>query len=208
MIINVAHTKGGVGKTTIATNIAVNLNCPILDLDFQGSSARFNELRDESLPELKIYTATESIQGEAFDFLNKAKGNKQIHVVIDSGGMDNNLIREGIIYSDIIITPVSISQVEFFGLQDFEKLLEDQKEKVYVILNNINLQAKNNILVAQNFIEENIQFHLMKTMLASRVAYKEAYGEGKSVTEYDPTSKAAQEIKKLITEIKIIIGAL
>ena len=105
MIINVAHTKGGVGKTTIATNIAVNLNCPILDLDFQGSSARFNELRDESLPELKIYTATESIQGEAFDFLNKAKGNKQIHVVIDSGGMDNNLIREGIIYSDIIITP-------------------------------------------------------------------------------------------------------
>ena len=48
MIINIAHTKGGVGKSTLATNLAVELNCPILDLDKQGSSKYFNELRVEN----------------------------------------------------------------------------------------------------------------------------------------------------------------
>ena len=38
MIINIAHTKGGVGKSTLATNLAVEMNCPILDLDMQKSS--------------------------------------------------------------------------------------------------------------------------------------------------------------------------
>ena len=41
MIINVAHTKGGVGKTMIATNLSIAFIAPILDLDIQQSSNRF-----------------------------------------------------------------------------------------------------------------------------------------------------------------------
>ena len=35
MIINVSHTKGGVGKTMIATNLSISLVAPIVDLDIQ-----------------------------------------------------------------------------------------------------------------------------------------------------------------------------
>ena len=41
MIINVAHTKGGVGKTTIAVNLAIEMNSDLFDLDNQNSSYNF-----------------------------------------------------------------------------------------------------------------------------------------------------------------------
>ena len=47
MIINISHTKGGVGKTMIATNLSISLVAPIVDLDIQQSSSRFFQLREQ-----------------------------------------------------------------------------------------------------------------------------------------------------------------
>ena len=47
MIINVAHTKGGVGKTTIAVNLAIEMNADLFDLDNQNSSYNFSLLNED-----------------------------------------------------------------------------------------------------------------------------------------------------------------
>lgn len=47
MIINVAHTKGGVGKTTIAVNLAIEMHADLFDLDNQNSSYNFSLLNDD-----------------------------------------------------------------------------------------------------------------------------------------------------------------
>ena len=208
MIINIAHTKGGVGKTTIAVNLAVELNASMLDLDLQGSSLRFSELRsDAGLQPLNVITLTGGsiATSSAAKKIEECKGSLTKHLVIDSGGMDNNIIREGILLSDIIITPVGISQVEFFGLQDFDELLKaTDRSKTYALLNNVNLQAKKNINTARELIDGEFDFNLLHTMIGNRIAYKEAYGEGKSVCELDPKSKAAAEINSLVQELKSI----
>lgn len=208
MIINIAHTKGGVGKTTIAVNLAVELNASMLDLDLQGSSLRFSELRsDAGLQPLNVITLTGGsiATSSAAKKIEECQGSPTNHLVIDSGGMDNNIIREGILLSDIIITPVGISQVEFFGLQDFDELLKaTDRSKTYALLNNVNLQAKKNINTARELIDGEFDFNLLHTMIGNRIAYKEAYGEGKSVCELDPKSKAAAEINSLVQELKSI----
>lgn len=48
MIITVAHQKGGTGKSTIATNLAVELRTSLLDLDKQHSSIIFNYKRQNA----------------------------------------------------------------------------------------------------------------------------------------------------------------
>ena len=82
--------------------------------------------------------------------------------------MDNDVIRKGLEVADLIITPVSLSQVEIFGLQDFNDLLNSsdiiQRTKTFVLLNNVNLRAKKEIIMARNLIEEEFEFKLLDTM--------------------------------------------
>ena len=192
MIINISHTKGGVGKTMIATNLSISLVAPIVDLDIQQSSSRFFQLREqEGLNRLPVYTElTEELIAEY-------KGNKKKHLIIDSGGMDNNSIRQGLIVSDMIISPVAISQVEIFGLQDFNELLNSAGEVI-----DRNKQAKKEIQHIKELISSEFDFVLLNTILGTRKAYKDAYSFGKSVVELAPQSPASEEIVNLTNEIR------
>ena len=192
MIINVAHTKGGVGKTAIATNLSIAFAAPILDLDIQQSSNRFFQIREEEgLNTLPVYNHLTN------ELIDRYKSNPKHHLIIDSGGMDNDIIRNGLEVADLIITPVSLSQVEIFGLEDFNDLLNSsdiiQRTKTFVLLNNVNLRAKKEI---------EFDFKLLATMLGSRKAYKEAYSLGRNTVELSPSSPAGQEIISLTNELK------
>ena len=50
-VIAITHQKGGVGKTTIATNLAVELSkkykVKVIDLDLQKSMTYFNNIRQK-----------------------------------------------------------------------------------------------------------------------------------------------------------------
>lgn len=201
MIINVAHTKGGVGKTAIATNLSIAFAAPILDLDIQQSSNRFFQIREEEgLNTLPVYNHLTN------ELINRYKSNPKHHLIIDSGGMDNDIIRNGLEVADLIITPVSLSQVEIFGLEDFNDLLNSsdiiQRTKTFVLLNNVNLRAKKEIVMARDLIEGEFNFKLLATMLGSRKAYKEAYSLGRNTVELSPSSPAGQEIISLTNELK------
>lgn len=201
MIINIAHTKGGVGKTAIATNLSIAFAAPILDLDIQQSSNRFFQIREEEgLNTLPVYNHLTN------ELINRYKSNPKHHLIIDSGGMDNDIIRNGLEVADLIITPVSLSQVEIFGLEDFNNLLNSsdiiQRTKTFVLLNNVNLRAKKEIVMARDLIEGEFDFKLLATMLGSRKAYKEAYSLGRNTVELSPSSPAGQEIISLTNELK------
>lgn len=201
MIINIAHTKGGVGKTAIATNLSIAFAAPILDLDIQQSSNRFFQIREEEgLNTLPVYNHLTN------ELIDRYKSNPKHHLIIDSGGMDNDIIRNGLEVADLIITPVSLSQVEIFGLEDFNDLLNSsdiiQRTKTFVLLNNVNLRAKKEIVMARDLIEGEFDFKLLATMLGSRKAYKEAYSLGRNTVELSPSSSAGQEIISLTNELK------
>lgn len=201
MIINIAHTKGGVGKTAIATNLSIAFAAPILDLDIQQSSNRFFQIREkEGLNTLPVYNHLTN------ELIDRYKSNPKHHLIIDSGGMDNDIIRNGLEVADLIITPVSLSQVEIFGLEDFNDLLNSsdiiQRTKTFVLLNNVNLRAKKEIVMARDLIEGEFDFKLLATMLGSRKAYKEAYSLGRNTVELSPSSPAGQEIISLTNELK------
>lgn len=208
MIINIAHTKGGVGKSTLATNLAVELKLPILDLDMQRSSIFFNQIRkDAGFPEMQVFYAQSD---KEMQFLEEYKSNRKKHIIVDSGGMDNNLHRLAILYADIILTPIGLSQIELLGLQNFYSILEEANDnsilaKEYVILNQVNSRSKKEIDGIKELIKKEFGLKVLNSMISSRKIFKDAFSEGKSVVEKQSKSASAEEINSLCEEIKKLL---
>ena len=209
-IITIAHQKGGVGKSTIALNLAVELNkkynLKVIDLDYQKSITIFNETRKEKkLKPLNIIHI--ETQKELIDLLKK---NNDL-ILIDSGGFDSDLNRIAIIGADLIITPVSSNLIEIYGLEAFKKILQELKEvepeiKSYVLLNNIDPKATKSVEELKKYIKNNNEyFDLLDTILRRRADFARSFEAGKSVTEIDKKSKASKELKQLLKDIEKIL---
>ncbi len=215
MIVLFGHQKGGVGKSTIAINVAYQLQkkhkkLVLLDLDSQNSALLFNQLRvGENLPTIKCVKESDI---EFDDFINEYANNEDNLLIIDSGGYDSNINRAALIKADIIITPVGISQIEIFGLQKFRKILKEASEalgktvKTNVLLNNVDSRSKNKLNNLREYIHNNDKyFNPLNTIIYTRADYKNSYGDGLTVRELNKKGLAYQEIKQLAKEILELI---
>ena len=113
-------------------------------------------------------------------------------------------------YSDMILTPVSDKPYDLMGLRKYEEILKELSsynamKKTYIVFNNINPSMKNfgNLI---EFILSSRHYILMVSVLRQRsdISYSVSYG--KSVNEYSPKSKSAQEVNELVSEIKEILA--
>ena len=120
MIISVAHDKGGVGKTTTATNLIIELSKLVevsaLDIDPKKHFTRFlSRRKDDNIKLLDFETVQE---------LRTILENNEGVLVIDVGGMDSDITRNAIAFSDKIITPLADSMIELDGLNEFKKVIQ------------------------------------------------------------------------------------
>ncbi|WP_295054606.1 ParA family protein [Sulfuricurvum sp.] len=212
MILTLSHQKGGVGKSTVAWNLAVYfsgiIQTRIVDLDTQRSLTVTNALRHEQglspIPMIHFNTAEELAEYAAAD-------SDDVLTIIDSGGFDSAFNRVAIIASDLLITPVSDKPFDLMGLQKYEEILKSlsviqgETIKTHILFNNINPGMKRfGELV--DFICMSEHFELMVSILRQRVDIAHSVGEGKSIKEYRIFSKADQEMDELISEVKSILN--
>lgn len=122
-IVLIANPKGGVGKSTVATNLAgyfarAGHATMLGDLDRQQSALQWLKLRTRSLPR---------IQSWEYDADNVARPPRGItHVVLDSpAGIHGHMLKDALKLADRVIVPLQASLFDIYATQAFlEKLAE------------------------------------------------------------------------------------
>lgn len=208
MIIAISHQKGGVGKSTLAYNISVELSkkftVNVVDLDVQQTITACNIIRSK-FGQKKLNILSFEEKKEFVEFLNE--DDESNITVIDTGGFDSGLNRVAMYAADLIITPVSTEFLEVIGLEKYKKIIKEVSKKVgkniktHVVLNKIH-HSQQNFGDIQEFINKSPnQFTLMESVIRRRSDFSISLSHGFSVCEFDKTSDSSKEMKKLISEI-------
>lgn len=205
MIIVVGGVKGGSGKTTIATNLAVirsraGKKVLLVDADEQKSTSVFANQRDV----LQIETKWSTIQlaGKTINAqINRLKGNYD-DIIIDAGGRDTTSQRSALLVADIYLVPFRPRSYDVWTVGDVKTIISEMK------VGNPNLQAFAFINQADpkgtdnedsfEILEECEELKCIKITIGSRKTFGNSASDGLGVIEVkNPDKKAVQEIKGL-----------
>lgn len=124
LIVAVANTKGGSGKTTVSTHLAAafahqGLSTALADLDKQRCAARWVEARPLELPQIRVVDLPRD-PTELHEELDR--------LVIDvPAGLNRERIEELVRVADLIVVPVMPSAFDEVGTVRFLERLSELK---------------------------------------------------------------------------------
>jgi chromosome partitioning protein len=206
MIYVVANTKGGTGKTTLAVHLAVWLartgKCLLIDTDKQASAASWASWRRDLVLEYNPNTVI--LLNDAVYKEGRAIIPDYDDAVIDAGGRDNAGMRYALTLADILIVPISHSDLDTSAWTDMAEIIRlavpnNPKLKTCVALNRIDPRRRPPKDIYEFMEEQGI--HILKTVISERVAFVHATNRGLTVFETKDDPRAGWEIGSLFQEI-------
>jgi chromosome partitioning protein len=206
MIYTVGGIKGGSGKTTIATNLAVmlfrqNRDVLFVDADDQETATDFTHWRNETLAEGAGYTAIQLANNAVRTEILKLK-DKYDDIVIDTGGRDTTSQRAAMTVSDVYIAPFIPRSFDMWTLEKVVRLIDEMRLvnpnlKAYAVLNKTDARGSDNV-EAKDFLNESQSITLVEANLGHRKSFANAASKGLGIIELKPIDdKAIKEFTEL-----------
>ncbi|AZL15629.1 ParA family protein [Rickettsiales endosymbiont of Stachyamoeba lipophora] len=200
-VIVVAQQKGGVGKSTISINLAVNffqlgLKTLIVDIDPQGSVSRWFERRQEIMGDR--LTGVKLIASSAWKLASEITSYKFKFdiIIIDSPPHTESDIKQVLKCSDLVIIPLQPNSFDLWAVDKIVDICDYERVNYLMVLNRVSPTKKGLESIYQKYGK-----NLSKNILGNRVAFNSAIIQGKGISEFDPKSQAYEELKFISDEV-------
>lgn len=212
MICTIGNSKGGVGKTTLAVNLAIGLSLSghdsdvlLIDGDEQATALAFTEIRSKRLaPAGPGYTAV-ALHGAAIRTQGRQLGRVYPYIVIDVGGRDSGSLRAALTISNLVLVPAAPRSFDLWGVDQTANLIQEAREinadlRALAVLNGADPAGRDN-REAMQALADLPGVEAIPCRIGRRKAFPDAAAEGMSVLECRDSSaiKARQEFAQLFT---------
>jgi chromosome partitioning protein len=209
MILAIANTKGGVGKSTLAINIAIaralaGRDVLLVDGDKQNTALDFTELRQQLVGRAG-YTAV-ALHGAALRTQTRQLTPKYDDIVIDVGGRDTGSLRAALTVAHTVLVPVQPRSFDIWAIGQMAELVREAREingdlRTLVVLNAADPQGHDNEEAAE-ILREVADLQLLDPVIGRRKAFPNAASAGRSVLEHTPRDgKACDELQAVIEAV-------
>jgi chromosome partitioning protein len=189
--------KGGVGKTTIAVNLAVaaqgeGIQTALFDLDQQESAVIWSDRRANEQPHVEFLT--ERRLAEAL----RAAGAQGFGLsIIDTPPAAGPQAYTAAQAADLVLIPCRPSLVDLDAIKRTAQLVKSAGIEAFVVFNAAAPGATTLLEDATGIVQE-AGLIVAPVVLRERSAYRAAWPLGKAVMETEPKGKAAGEISELM----------
>lgn len=185
--------KGGVGKTTLAVNIAVvpGLKAALFDLDQQESAVMWADRRKAKLPHVEFLTerrlpeALKAAANQGFDL-----------VIIDTPPAAGPQAYTAAQAADLVLIPCRPSLVDLDAIRRTAQLIKSAGVTAFVVFNAAPHGATV-LLDDARAIVAGVGLDVAPVVLRERSAFRAAWPLGKTANEVEPGGKAAGEVSEL-----------
>lgn len=200
MIVLVGGEKGGVGKTTLAVNLAAmraraGHDVLLVDADKQASANLWASIRDEEHVKPPVRCVQKRGKSLAADIRDLA--HRYEDIIIDAGGQDSVELRAAMTIAALAIFPIQPSLFDAATLETLAELvIHAQGFNPGLVAGIVINRASSNPRVkeveeAKELIASYSDLHLMQALIRDRIIFRKAVRSGLSVPEYTEHDHAA-----------------
>jgi chromosome partitioning protein len=193
MKLGICATKGGSGKSTVATHLAAwadSLGFPtgILDCDPQGSAALWHQLREAQTPRLAQLTPDQvaSFDSTGVDLL-----------VVDSAPAHSADVRTIVDACDFVLIPTRPALFDIDGVRSAVDQVAASHTPGAILLNACPAgrgAGESSVTIEARRALQGSPVPVAPVSITQRAAFAHALNSGSAVHEFEPGGKAAKEI--------------
>ena len=194
-ILAIISQKGGVGKTTLATALAVaaerdGKRAAVFDLDPQASAAFWKDTRQDEAP------AVIAIPPSRLQHVLKAAADSGCDLaIIDAPPFAKDIAFEAAQHADFILIPTRPAVLDVMAMTKTLELVGHYGKPSAVVLTFCPILGRE-IADTETAVKQ-LGAALAPVRIHNRVAYSRAQQTGLTAQEFEADGKAAEEVKRL-----------
>jgi chromosome partitioning protein len=196
-VVSICSQKGGVGKTTLALNLGVmseqrGLRTVLIDVDAQQSLVKLADERGHgSVPDV--------VSAQAARVQNHVEEARQAGadlIIIDTGPNSEIASKLAMQSSDHVLIPCKPSPIDLKAIEsslDLARAAGDRPKTIVITM----ALARSSITDETAKVIRDSGYEVAPVVIYQRLPYVYSTASGQAVCEYDPASKAAEEVAAL-----------